>query len=172
MLMQSISYGSNKEEQKINVGNKDQSEDMEMQDEDEGSHTYDEFAEITFNIDWMQKIWDITGHLWYHEESMAFVDPITIDTFEGDEELYRQYMSIIEYAIDLFTIKENIKAYKYANVHQWQLDIQTMFINCKNYNEEKSDIHTSAKKLEKFYSNELAHYGLVDNEMGGIVRIK
>jgi hypothetical protein len=30
---------------------------------------YDEFADFKFEIDWVQKIWDITGHLWYHEES-------------------------------------------------------------------------------------------------------
>lgn len=102
---------------------------------------------------------------------MAFLDPITIDTFD-DEELYRQYMNLVEYPIDLFTIKENIKAYKYSNVPQWHLDIYTMFTNCKTYNEESSDIHISAKKLENFFSNELKHYGLVDTGMSGKVRIR
>lgn len=74
-----------------------------MQDEDDGSYEYDEFAEISFQVDWMQKIWDITGHLWYHEESAAFLDPITIDTF-GDTNLYRQYMSIIENQIRILEL--------------------------------------------------------------------
>ena len=111
MLMKSLSYGSKEETKQVLYNNQEEKEDMVMQDE-EGSHTYDEFAEIVFKIDWMQKIWDITGHLWYHEESQAFLDPITFDTF-GDDELYRQYISMVEYPIDLFTIKENIKAYKY-----------------------------------------------------------
>jgi len=26
--------------------------------------------------------------MWYHEESQAFLEPITLDTFEGNEDLY------------------------------------------------------------------------------------
>lgn len=47
-----------------------------------------------------------------------------------------------------------------------------MFTNCKTFNEESSDIHISAKKLENFFFNELKHYGLVDNGMSGKVRIR
>ena len=35
----------------------------------EEESVYDEFAEIKFDVDYLKKIWDITGHLWYHEES-------------------------------------------------------------------------------------------------------
>ena len=94
-----------------------------MQGEDDGSYEYDEFAEISFQVDWVQKIWDITGHLWYHEEAADFLEPITFQTFGDDAKLYNQYMSMIEYPIDLFTIKENIKAGKYDSVYLWQLDI-------------------------------------------------
>ena len=93
-----------------------------MQDENDDSYEYDEFAEISFQEGWMQKIWDITGHLWYHEESLAFLDPITIETF-GDENQYNQYLSMVDYPIDLFTIKENIKAGKYDSINSWQVDI-------------------------------------------------
>ena len=34
---------------------------------------YDEFAEVTFDIDWMQKAWLILGVLWYHEEAAAYL---------------------------------------------------------------------------------------------------
>lgn len=76
-----------------------------MNEDDES--IYDEFAEITFNVDWVQKIWDITGHLWYHEESEAFVVPVTRESL-GD--IYDYYMSIIDYPMDLETIKEKIKS--------------------------------------------------------------
>ena len=132
-----------------------------MQEEEDDSYEYDEFAEISFQVDWVQKIWDITGHLWYHEESQAFLDPITFETF-GDQKIYNDYMNMIQSPIDLFTIKENIKAGKYETVFQWQLDIYTMFQNCKTFNEEKSDIHISAKKLEVFFFNEMRHYGLAE----------
>ena len=52
MLMKSISYGSKEETKQVLYNNQEEKEDMVMQDE-EGSHTYDEFAEIVFKIDWM-----------------------------------------------------------------------------------------------------------------------
>ncbi len=39
----------------------------EGQNDDES--VYDEFAEISFPIDWVQKMWLVTGEVWYHEES-------------------------------------------------------------------------------------------------------
>jgi hypothetical protein len=47
---------------------------MNLEDQD-----YDEFAEINFPVDWVQKIWFVTGEVWYHEESLAFLRPVTID---------------------------------------------------------------------------------------------
>jgi len=52
MLMKSLSYGSKEETKQVLYNNQEEKEDMVMQDE-EGSHTYDEFAEIVFKIDWM-----------------------------------------------------------------------------------------------------------------------
>lgn len=67
---------------------------------------YDEFAEITFHEQWMQKIWDITGHLWYHEESQAFLEPVKRQDL-GD--FFDYYISVIEYPMDLTTLKEKVK---------------------------------------------------------------
>jgi len=39
----------------------------------ENESIYDEFAEIKFEVEWMQKAWEILGTLWYHEESAAFL---------------------------------------------------------------------------------------------------
>ena len=50
-------------------------------------------------------------------------------------------------------------------MQQWNKDVTTMFTNCKEFNEESSDIHKSAKKLEKFFNNELKHYGIFDGMM-------
>jgi hypothetical protein len=55
-------------------------EDQEMGDDD---RTYDEFAAISFQVEWVQKIWDVTGHLYYHEESMAFLEPVTPEDLGG-----------------------------------------------------------------------------------------
>jgi hypothetical protein len=80
---------------------------MNEQDGEPSESVYDEFAEIQFEVDWVQKIWDITGHLWYHEESQAFVQPVSRNDL-GD--YFDYYLSIIEYPMDLETMKSKIKA--------------------------------------------------------------
>jgi len=106
-----------------------------MKKDDES--VYDEFAEFTFEVDWVQTIWDITGHLWYHEESLAFLEPVKRSDL-GQH--YDYYLSIIDYPIDLTTIKERIKENYYGSVAQWRRDVETMFKNCFAFNEEGSDI--------------------------------
>jgi hypothetical protein len=71
-------------------------------------------------------------------------------------------LNIVDYPIDIFTIKENIKKSKYKSVGDWYRDFTTMFQNCFKYNEEDSEIYGSAKKLERFFNNELRHYGIAD----------
>ena len=45
---------------------------------DENESIYDEFAEIKFHDEeWRQKAWDVLGLLWYHEESAAFLEPVS-----------------------------------------------------------------------------------------------
>lgn len=55
------------------IGNQDinmQGDQLNMNDQqDDDESIYDEFAEISFEVEWLQKIWDITGHLWYNLES-------------------------------------------------------------------------------------------------------
>lgn len=80
---------------------------MNEQDGEPSESVYDEFAEIQFEVEWVQKIWDITGHLWYHEESQAFVQPVSRNDL-GD--YFDYYLSIIEYPMDLETMKSKIKA--------------------------------------------------------------
>ncbi len=129
---------------------------------DDGSESvYDEFAEITFQEPWVQSIWDITGHLWYHEESAAFVEPVA-NSFGNNKRGYREYLAMIDYPIDLYTIKEKVKAGEYKNPGQWRMDIETMFKNCKIYNEDISDIYVSAVKLENFYRSEVEEYRLTE----------
>ena len=48
------------------------------------------------------------------------------------------------------------------NVREWRQDIETMFMNCRLFNEETSEIFQSAVKLENFYFAELRQYDLID----------
>lgn len=107
--------------------------------EQDDESIYDEFADFTFNVDWVQKIWDITGHLWYHEESLAFLEPVKKSDL-GDK-VYRYYLSVIAYPMDLTTIKERIKQGYYQNPNQWRQDVETMFKNCLTFNDDDSEIY-------------------------------
>ena len=106
-------------------------------------------------------MWEITGHLWYHEESAAFLEPVNQNDL-GD--FYNFYMSIIDYPVDLTTIKTKIREYSYNNQNEWKRDIFTMFKNCKAFNLDTSDIHQSAIKLERYYWQQLRSYGLADSQ--------
>ena len=130
--------------------------------ENEQSRTYDEFAEISFQSEWVQKLWDVTGHIWYHEEAADFLEPVSKEVL-GGQEYFDLYLSMIDYPMDLTTIKEKIKAGHYPNIYDWRKDIETMFKNCRTFNEESSEIHHSAVKLENFYFQELRDYGLIDS---------
>lgn len=132
--------------------------DQVMAQHDDGESVYDEFADFVFT-GWLQKIWDITGHLWYHEESQAFLEPVSRDDLGN---YFDYYLSIIDYPMDLTTIKEKIKAGHYESVVQWRNDVETMFKNCRTFNEETSGVYESATKLQRFYFGELHQYGLYD----------
>lgn len=69
---------------------------------DEDESIYDEFAEITFDIEWMQKAWEVLGLLWYHEESAAFLQPVTEEDLGS---YFEEYLRVIQYPMDLSTIK-------------------------------------------------------------------
>jgi hypothetical protein len=81
---------------------------------------YDEFAEISFPVPWKQQIWQITGELWYHVDSAAFLEPVTRLVLGGSEVTYRYYLNTIDYPMDLTTIKEKIKEDQYPNVGLWR----------------------------------------------------
>ena len=90
----------------------------------------------------------MTGHLWYHEESQAFLEPVKQSDLG---QYFDYYLRIIDYPIDLTTIKEKIKEGQYSSVAEWRRDVDTMFKNCKSFNEDTSDIYSSAEKLQRFY---------------------
>jgi hypothetical protein len=121
---------------------------MQKNHYNEDESVWDEFAEFQFEVDWVQKIWDVTGHLWYHEESQAFLEPVKRSDLG---QYFDYYLRIIDYPIDLTTIKEKIKEGQYSSVAEWRRDVDTMFKNCKSFNEETSEIYRSADKLQRFY---------------------
>ena len=110
---------------------------------------YDEFAEVTFDIEWLQKAWLILGELWYHEEAGAFLYPLS----EGDlgRVLYLDYMQQIETPMDFTTIKQKFYNRQYDSVASFLYDMRLVFDNCKIYNHHTSELYKVACNLERLF---------------------
>ena len=133
---------------------------MQEEDQNDNESVYDEFAEIKFtDEEWRQKAWDVLGLLWYHEESQAFLEPVS----ENDlGPYYAQYLRVIEYPMDFGTMKEKFKGYQYSSLVHFMKDVHTVFKNCQVFNDETSEIHKASAKLERFYWREMKVRGLSD----------
>lgn len=92
--------------------------DMPMIDDDQSE--YDEFAEIKFDIEWMQKAWLILGTLWYHEEAGAFLRPVLEEEL-GD--FYDNYIRTIIYPMDFGTMKAKMVERMYADFDEFKTDV-------------------------------------------------
>ena len=92
--------------------------DMPMNNGDESE--YDEFAEIKFDIDWMQNSWLILGTLWYHEEAGAFLRPVLEEEL-GD--LYDSYIRTIRYPMDFGTMKCKMLEKMYSDFNEFKTDV-------------------------------------------------
>ncbi|KUI59455.1 Chromatin structure-remodeling complex subunit RSC1 [Cytospora mali] len=66
-----------------------------------------------------------------------------------DKQLNKEYYQTIENPIALDQIKRNAKRKKYRNVDELLADIELMFENAMQYNEEGSDIYDDAVELQK-----------------------
>ncbi|RWS21651.1 Protein polybromo-1-like protein, partial [Leptotrombidium deliense] len=72
---------------------------------------------------------------------------------------YPDYYHIIEKPIDMRTIEGNIKFDRYLSVDALVADFLLMFKNCKQYNEEGSQIYRDAETLELVLKRKLEELG-------------
>ncbi len=98
---------------------------MPMLNDDESE--YDEFAEIKFDVDWMQNAWLILGTLWYHEESGAFERPVLEEELG---EFYNHYLDTIIYPMDFGTMKAKMVERMYNNFTEFKTDVMVVLQNC------------------------------------------
>ena len=66
-----------------------------------------------------------------------------------DKQLNKEYYQLIENPIALDQIKRNAKRKKYRDVDELLADLEVMFDNAMQYNEEGSDIYDDAVELQK-----------------------
>jgi len=77
--------------------------------------------------------------------------------------IYPDYYDIIQNPIDMNTIEHNIRTDRYAAVEDVVSDYRLMFSNCRQYNEEGSNIYEYANILERALNEKLKEFpGLSD----------
>jgi hypothetical protein len=85
--------------------------------------------------------------------SIEFQNPVDV---EGLGLL--DYYNYIKYPMDLGTVKRKVKESKYVMVQEALNDLQQIWVNCKIYNMEGSDIYKMAESLEKLYKKTAEKY--------------
>lgn len=69
-------------------------------------------------------------------------------------------MNEIKEPMDFTTIMNKFKAEEYEDKFQFFRDIRLVFSNCREFNEQGTEIYNSANKLENFFRKLWSEYGL------------
>ncbi|KAH8243896.1 hypothetical protein KR032_011238 [Drosophila birchii] len=89
--------------------------------------------------------------------------PIEMFMEKPPRKVYPDYYDIIQNPIDMNTIEHNIRTDRYATVEDVVSDYRLMFSNCRQYNEEGSNIYEDANTLERALNEKLKEFpGLVE----------
>ena len=147
--------------------NQDEQEDYSDEDgyeridvEDGEEKEYDPFAEETFDDPDMQKCWLILGKLYYHYEVTDFLEPVTLELFGDDQKLYEEYCSIVTEPMDISTIMAKMRADEYPSKHAFRRDVQLIFDNCREFNEEGTEIYHCANSLNVYFTGLWHEFGM------------
>uniref|UniRef100_A0A1B0G2F8 Polybromo-1 n=1 Tax=Glossina morsitans morsitans TaxID=37546 RepID=A0A1B0G2F8_GLOMM len=84
--------------------------------------------------------------------------PIELFMEKPPRKVYPDYYDIIQNPIDMNTIEHNIKTDKYKDLEDVVADYRLMFANCRQYNEEGSNIYEDANILEKALNEKLKEF--------------
>ena len=101
----------------------------------------------------MVKMNKIVKLLWNHKDAGNFRYPVEFKALGLID-----YPIIIQKPMDLNQIKRNIKRKKYTRIEEFRDDVQLIWDNCKNYNQEESEIYKQAIRMEKYFSKVLKKY--------------
>ncbi|EDW84391.1 uncharacterized protein Dwil_GK13168 [Drosophila willistoni] len=84
--------------------------------------------------------------------------PIEMFMEKPPRKVYPDYYDVIINPIDMNTIEHNIKSDRYATVEDVVADYRLMFSNCRQYNEEGSNIYEDANVLERALNEKLKEF--------------
>ncbi|XP_005177916.2 protein polybromo-1 [Musca domestica] len=94
-------------------------------------------------------------HKYLLDFSLGTRKPIDLFMEKPPRKIYPDYYDVIQNPIDMNTIEHNIRADKYRDVEDVVADYRLMFANCRQYNEEGSNIYEDANVLEKALNEKL-----------------
>ncbi|KNC29730.1 hypothetical protein FF38_05210 [Lucilia cuprina] len=97
-------------------------------------------------------------HKYLLDFSLGTRKPIDLFMEKPPRKIYPDYYDIIQNPIDMNTIEHNIRADKYRDVEDVVADYRLMFANCRQYNEEGSNIYEDANILEKALNEKLKEF--------------
>lgn len=109
--------------------------------EDENESIYDQFAEIKFENQIIQKCWLVLGQIFYSFDVTDFLQPVTEELY--GKEWYEEYCSVILTPMDISTMIERMKSKYYLDENDneaWGAknmfidDMLLIFTNCKTFN--------------------------------------
>lgn len=116
---------------------------------------------IAINAAIKKKILSIQKYL--VDYSVGSRRPIEMFMEKPPRKIYPDYYDIIQNPIDMNTIEHNIRTDRYATVEDVVSDYRLMFSNCRQYNEEGSNIYEDANTLERALNDKLKEFpGLVE----------
>uniref|UniRef100_A0A1Q3F0Q7 Putative chromatin remodeling complex rsc subunit rsc1/polybromo n=1 Tax=Culex tarsalis TaxID=7177 RepID=A0A1Q3F0Q7_CULTA len=97
----------------------------------------------------------ISLHDYLLEYTVGGRQPMALFIEKPSKKLYPDYYQVIQHPIDMQTIEANIKADRYGTLDDIVGDYRLMFLNCRKYNEEGSQIYDDANTLEKVLNEKL-----------------
>uniref|UniRef100_A0A1I8PEL3 Protein polybromo-1 n=1 Tax=Stomoxys calcitrans TaxID=35570 RepID=A0A1I8PEL3_STOCA len=111
---------------------------------------------MTINAALRKKV--LALHKYLLDFSLGTRKPIDLFMEKPPRKIYPDYYDIIQNPIDMNTIEHNIRAEKYRDVEDVVADYRLMFANCRQYNEEGSNIYEDANVLEKALNEKLKEF--------------
>lgn len=108
----------------------------------------------------MQACWLILGELYYHYDATDFLEPVSAKTI--GEELYDEYCSLIKHPMDIGTVMRKMQTRAYGgDMSQFIADVELIFDNCREFNEQGTEIYNCANILTEFFKMQLMQKGLI-----------
>jgi protein polybromo-1 len=104
-------------------------------------------------------------HKYFLEFTIADRKPMQLFLEKPSKKLYPDYYKVINHPIDMTTIEAQIKGDHYASMDDVVGDYRLMFMNCRKYNEEGSEIYDDANVMERALNEKLKEFSGLDKRL-------